>query len=272
MHFKKAILLLFTSTIIACGGDSDKSSKSKTTEQIRSAKSGLDWDSIPSKYNPRVSEVSFDLVDIQKINLELFGLDKKVNLSYSNSIEAGMGIIKIYSVWYKSSSNISIDMEDDGMGLLTLGNSGSYGCSIQTRNRRISNLEGLCHVYGELILPTGKKIEVSNENRLISRRFIAIDNKSLLESLDRASFDDEKLALINDYLKSYKAINAKPTISSLELGTIISEFSWADEKYSVLRKLHKYTSDRENLEQMIENEFSHFEREEALKIIAKRSR
>jgi len=47
----------------------------------------------------------------------------------------------------------------------------------------------------------------------------------------------------------------------------IGEFSWTEEKLNILRRFHRYISDRENLNKMIEDKFNFFDQDKARQIV-----
>ena len=94
-----------------------------------------------------------------------------------------------------------------------------------------------------------------------------MDNQSFLKELDRAYTDDKKMAVIEAYLTSYRVTSTTPVLLCQELGSAVAEFAFSEQKFTVLRILQRYVQDRENLEKMIEDKFSYFEREKARKIV-----
>lgn len=81
------------------------------------------------------------------------------------------------------------------------------------------------------------------------------------------SFDDGRMEVVDEFIYSYSSLGKKLKMTSSELGNIIDEFSFDDGKFSVLRKLHMFILDRDNLKLMIESEFNRFDQEKALRIV-----
>ena len=133
------------------------------------------------------------------------------------------------------------------------------------KNGKVTKVKGACLVKSFLVLPKGAKIEVFENDKLISKVYFPMTIDKFLELLDEPFAD--KLKVINDFLNTYKKTKSKLEISSETLGTVIEEFTWADDKFKALKKLHKFVIDRENLEAMIENNFSHFDQDKARKIV-----
>ncbi len=116
-------------------------------------------------------------------------------------------------------------------------------------------------------MPPDAQIEVYNHGSLITHRFIPVDNASLLENLRSAHDDDERQKTIDDYLTSYQQLGKKPSLTCAELGETEHEFPFTEGKLMALRKLNAAISDRQNLESMIENEFTYFDQNEARQVV-----
>ncbi len=99
---------------------------------------------------------------------------------------------------------------------------------------------------------------------MISKRFIPVDSETFIQNFKDARFSDEKAA-IEDFISSYNGMNKTPKLTSNQLGIAVNGFSFKEEKFDTLRKLHLYIIDRQNLNAMIEKEISYFDREEAKK-------
>lgn len=261
--------LLGALTITACSSDNDdKKSDNPSDPGVQR----VHWDSIPSEYSPRKESFNLQLQSTQKIQMDLFGFTNDVQIHYSDSLPADAGSIDLFTVSKDSKhslSGLNID-EDLSTKSLKLNRYGSYECSIRIRNGKIAELKGACYIRVLLTLPKNAEIEVYNVGKLITKRFIAIDNGTFLKDLDRASFQEDKEAVIESYLESYRATGKTPVLTSGELAKAIQEFTRTEGKFIALRKLHAYVTDRENLGQMIEDEFSYFDRDEAKRIVGLR--
>jgi hypothetical protein len=260
--FLSVILLAITSVFIACGNSSNDDKTSDASEQ---QKRRLNWDSVPSEFNPQTFEENFQTTNINRIFIDMFGFKDDVEVVYTDSLATGQGYLKIYSVLKDSGSRGSFDSSATGQKL-QLNRYGSYQCSIKIENGSIAQLKGLCFVRLQIYLPTGSEIEVYNLKQLISRRFIPIDSDTFIDSIKAASFSNEKKSVIDDFISSYNGMNKSPQLTAAQLGIVVSNFNLSDEKFDVLRKLHGYIVDRQNLAAMIESKINYFDRDEARRI------
>ena len=234
----------------------------------------MNWDSVPSKYNPEIEKLTLDLKGVKRIHMKLL-ISGNIALRYSNELSRDSAYLKIYSVWFERASWANLQSTPDGESLklshILLPNPPlflPFVCEIGIHNKEITHLKGGCYVYAEIILPANDAlIEVYNGDKLISKRFFPMDNKMFLESLDKSSFAENTfaLALIDEYVSSYGT--NRPQLTTDEFSLVLESFSWPWDELKVLRKLHEYISDRENLEEMIEDEFSLGDQEEAKIIV-----
>lgn len=253
-NFLLSFLLL---GLAACGG-SGNSDKGPAPSEDK----GVRWQAVSSEFNPTIEEMELETSEVERIELSLFGSADDVVVKYSKRLPEDGGLLRIYKVWKDSVSWGQLQARQDEE-TLSLANSGTYQCSIQVKNGRITALEGGCHVRIEVVLPGGREIEVYGEGRLLSKRFFPLSSPAFLEAFDDATWADDKFAVIADYLKSYKETGKRPKLLAAELGEVIGDFSWAEEKFKALRKLHRHVTDRENLGAMIDEEFGFFDREKA---------
>ena len=259
----KLIFLLVTVVFAGCNGSkSDEKNGDSVTEQ---QKRRIDWASVPREFNPEVFEENFQTNNTNRIYIDMFGFKDDVEVVYTNTLAQGQGYLKIYSVFKDSGSKGSFSSTTNGESLM-LNRYGTYQCSIKTENNKISALKGLCFVRLQVFLPAGSEIEIYNIKQLITKRFIPIDSETFLKNFKDASFKEGKMATINDYLSSYEGMTKAPQLTSNQLGIVIDGFSWKEEQFEALRKLHMYVSDRQNLGAMIDKEVSSFDREEAKRI------
>ncbi len=265
---KACFLLLGLSILLAsCGGSksgSDGGDSGGGGEKPRRA-AYVNWEAVDSKFNPKVDEIGFQTDGVAKINVDAFSFDRDFEVIYAKDLRPDMGYLRVFKVWAKSVEWYDVKTSRSGQNL-DLKNYGMYKCSIRVQNGEITALEGGCYVRLQVVLPVGSEIEVYNLGHLMTQRFIPMDNQSFLEQLDRASWAKDKFAVIEDFLASYTG-SRKPSVTSSELGKAIHEFSFTEEKFKALKRLHSIVSDRQNLGTMIENEFSFFDREEARKIV-----
>ncbi|MNL01165.1 hypothetical protein D3C87_1216260 [compost metagenome] len=114
----------------------------------------------------------------------------------------------------------------------------------------------------------GSEVEYYNAGKLISKRFIAMTNEEFLAALDDARHG-QHMGVVDAYLASHQGRN-KPVLNCEEVETVLKEFTYKEEKLVVLRKLHTFITDRENLNEMIEDSFNYFDRDEARRIVGLR--
>lgn len=263
---KFGISLLAVVLLAGCDNGGGKSGGDNNANGTPNVKNRIDWSSVPAEYNPSIEDTEFRISGYEKINVNIFGFDSDTEVVYSADLPADKGFLRIYRVWAKSASWGSVSERSNGT-TLDLRGAGSYSCSISTSNRKIESLEGGCYVRLQVYLPAGAEIEVYNLNKLLTKRFFAIKTELMLEQVDKASFEDEKFAVIETYLASYRGLNKNPEMLSNQLGSVISEFPFSAGKFKALRLLHKAVVDRENLGKMIEEKFSYFDHAEARRIV-----
>lgn len=266
--FKTTSVLFLTITIlVGCGGSSGGNGDNTNNQLNKPAPANrVNWSAVPSEYNPKIEDTEFRTDGFEKIYVDMFGYDKDVEVVYSNDVPVGFGYLRLFKVWAKQASWGGLNQSANGKSF-NLKNYGQYQCSIRVQNGQITQLEGGCYVRLQVFLPVGSEIEVYNVGKLITKRFIPINTEDFLEQIDRATWADDKFAVIENFLSSYSGTNKSPSLSSQQLGTVIGEFMRSEEKFKALRRLHSIVSDRENLGKMIEDKFGYFDREEARRIV-----
>jgi hypothetical protein len=268
-NFSSTFIYLITTFLVACGGSSGGSSDGdggNNTANKTQPKNRVNWSAVSSEFNPRVEDVEFRTDGYEKINVDAFGFKDDVEVVYSNEVPPGYGYLRLYKVWKEQASWGDLRPRPNGT-TLNLKNYGSYQCSIRITNGQIVELKGGCYVRLQVFMAPGAEIEVYNVGQLITKRFIPISTDEFLEQLDDATWADDKFAAIENFLASYIGMSKKPTLTAHQLGIVVSEFNWKEEKYKSLTRLHTVVSDRENLGKMIDDRFGHFEREEARRIV-----
>lgn len=259
-------ILAVASLLTACGSSSSNSTNNN--DEKNKPRNRVTWEAIPSDYHPNIQEIELNTENIETLDLDLFGLRNStddVELVYSADLAKNKGVLRIFSVWAESAKSSSIGVAS-GTKNLSVSSSGQYECAIKVENGQITKLKGLCNVRLQIILPTGAEIEVYNATQLISKRFIPVSTDKFLKDLDSATWDKDKQAVIDSYIKSYEGTSKRPSLSSSQLGKVLGEFPRSEEKKDALRKLHSVVSDRENLGKMIDDQFTYFERDEARRI------
>jgi hypothetical protein len=254
----KQILLILLLGLIACSNSSG--SNGLGVRHI------VDWQSIPPKFHPQITEIPSDAAGVTKINLDLSGFESDVQVVYSSNLKGNEVALRMYTVWAKNALLPSPSAVRRANTLRFVA-SGDYNCSIQVQNGQITQLEGGCIVRAEIVLPAGAQVEVYNVDKLISARFFPVDNQTFLSDFENAAFSQQKWDVINNYLKSYADTRKTPLLASSELGQVVHGFMQSDEKFRALRMLHRYVSDRANLAAMIDQEFNYFDREKARQIV-----
>ncbi len=149
----------------------------------------------------------------------------------------------------------SLALEDEN-GEVTIGSRLSlYSCQISMFNGNITFIKGGCFFKTTVFLPTNSTVEVYSDGALKTERVKGMPNSELIALIDEASFSEEKLKLVDEYLNSYKG-RGTPSLSAQELGHIIEEISMSTEQMIAFKKLAPFVSDKSNLPEAIEESFS----------------
>lgn len=247
----KLLLVLPLMLLLAGCGDSD--SKKEEVNPRTKAKRVI-WEQVPPEFSPHIEENTFRTDGVERIKTNVFGYSDDVELIYSPNIAWNQVGIRMYRV-FRESATWGGYYQNVTDRTLNISKSGTYSCGIQIQNGRITQLNGGCYVRMQIILPMGSEIEVENAGVLISKRFIAMDNKTFLEKVRRANWAEEKYAVIREYLASYGNIGRRASLLTSELQTVVHDFTWHKEKIEALRMLHTSVIDREYLAVMIDREF-----------------
>lgn len=264
----KMVSVLTIIFVVGCGGSSGGNGDNNTNNQLNkpAPANRVNWSTVPSEYSPRIEDVEFRTDSFEKINVDAFGFKDDAEVVYTNEVLAGSGYLRLYKVFKDSASWGSLQPRPNGT-TLDLKNYGTYQCSIRITNGQIADLKGGCYVRLQVLLPIGSEIEVHNVGQLITKRFIPINTEDFLQQLDDAAWAADKFAVIENYLASYNGMTKRPSLTAQQLGVVVGEFSFKEEKIRALGRLHSVVSDRENLGKMIEDKFSYFERDEARRIV-----
>lgn len=266
MILKKTWAIGFLLILTACGGggSGDDGVPGAAAPENRNR---LNWDAIPEEYHPEIEDENINLINVDKIELDIFGFDDDVEVIYDQNLDGNQGILRFYTVWYKTARWGQFNKRASGEKL-KLYQTGQYSCSISIKNGAIESMgEGMCYVRIQMVLPVGAEIEVYNVGRLISRRFFAMTTLEFLEKFDDATWADDKFIVIEDFIESYRELSGTPQLLSEQLGEVIEGFNRSDDKFKALRRLHSFVTDRENLGEMIEDEFPRFDQDEAREIV-----
>ncbi len=255
----RALLIILFFGLVACGAGDTKKGDGTESENIN-------WGSVPAEFNPQVENFENALNRVQKIHVNLFGF-QDVRVRYSKELPQSLYRLDLYTVSKDARTSVSGVDTDYDENVLRIRKFGNYECTLATDGKNIKSVKGACYVHVILTLPYGAEVEVYNVDRLLTRRFFAIDNRTFIENLKRAWPVERKFEVIKSYLDSYRQVGKKPSLNCSELDVILDTFSWADEKFEVLRKLHGYVSDREGLPAVIDDNFSYFDRDKARRIV-----
>lgn len=263
-----SILFLTLATLVGCGGSSGKSggggSNNPPSKPVPANR--VNWAAVPREFNPKTEDIEFRTDGFEKINIDAYGFRDDVEVVYTSAVPAGSGYLRIFKVYKDTASWGNLQLQSNGTSL-DLKNFGTYQCSISITNGQITALKGGCYVRLQVFLPVGSEVEVYNVGQLITKRFIPMKTTEFLTQLDRATRGEEKFAVIENFLGSYSGMRTQPSLTAQQLGVVVGEFAWKEEKFKAMGMLRTYISDRENLGQMIEDKFNHFDREEARRIV-----
>jgi hypothetical protein len=247
MNTSKVLVSILALTLFACGD-------SESPKDTAGPSNRLNWAGVPSKFHPKTEDIDFRTDGVERIYVDAFGFEGDVELVYLRDLPANTGYLRLYTVWDESVTWGDLRPRPSGKNL-ELKNYGVYQCSIRVTNGQIVALKGGCYVRLQVFLPQGAELEVYNVGQLISKRFIPMDTETFLKAIEDATWDEDKLPVIEEFLRSYKNTMKKPKLTSKQLGTVIDDFNRSEAQLTALRRLHLFVSDRENLASMIDDEF-----------------
>ena len=246
-----SIVIFLTSLIFAgCSSDDNGGGRGGEANSNR-----VNWKNVPSSYNPDIETETFGIAGMKRVNINLFGFNGDVDLFYSDEIPADQMDLRIYTV-FKDSASWGAIRENYNGDTVNIFSTGTYSCSIKIENSNITALKGGCYVRLEIIMPSGVEVEVSNVERLLTKKFFAMSTEEFLDKIDSASFDDEKFEIIDEFILSYQEVSGKPKLMTEQLKTVLEDLSPSDKQMKALRKLHPYVQDRDKLHEMIEDVFT----------------
>ncbi|HXH30558.1 MAG TPA: DUF4476 domain-containing protein [Bacteriovoracaceae bacterium] len=254
-YFLLVLVLLFAASC----GDKKTGNKSKASDYVK-------IEAIAAEFNPREIEYSFDVKGFEKIKFDLFGFDKDFMISYSPTLPANSAKFTAYTVSKGEHQSIgNYKTTASGTELLISEKNGTYYCSISAVNGVIRELDGTCYIKIHITLPLNLKAEVYNAGVLKSKMLFPISSADLLTEYEKTSFDQERREVLSKFKESHRITGKQIKLTSAVLGRIIHRVSF--DKLSFLRDLHSYVQDRENLGEMIDKEFTHFDAIEARRIV-----
>lgn len=240
--------------------ESDSGNQPQSTNEI-------EWEKVPAKYNPSTEQFDFLITDVKRLYVSPFGNANNVKIVYSNNVKSPNGFLKNYKVWQNQASWGYLGSDFQVGGKLEVNHYGNYQCSIRIVNREITELDGGCYVKIEIHLPVNSKVEVYYASNRISELFHEMTLEELTKSLESALNDSYGLSILDDFIESHKINSKKPAMASRELGSILDFFEQVESKYEVLSKLNLYITDRRNLLEMVNEQFSISQRPRALAIL-----
>lgn len=261
---RSTLIFVLAFGLLGCSGEANKSKQDDLNNP--QAQSRVVWDRVPQEFNPRVEDVQFQINQIEKLNVDIFGFDRDFEIVYSRSLTPGQGFLRLFRVWSESATWGDLTPRKNGK-ILELRANGTYNCNINIRNGQITSLKGGCYVRAQIYLPVDAKIEVYNVGQLKSKKFFPLTNSEFFTLMKQAFNKREKFDAIEDFLNSYVGTEKQATLSSKELTEVIRDFNANKDRLEVLRQLHRTVADREALRSVVDSEFGFFDREEALKII-----
>ncbi len=253
------LVLLFTA---ACSSSKVEKNGGRPSKPVPAQR--VNWASVPSEFNPRVEDIDFRTDGAERIELDVFGFNKDVEVVYAD-MPVGTAKLRLFTVYKESATWGSLNPRSNGK-TVNLTSYGSYSCSIRIVNGAITQLKGGCYVRLQLFLPNGAQVEAYNVGQLLTQRFIPMSNEELLKNVDRASWAEQKLAAINEYLQTYARLRRSPSLATTELKDLLWDIMASSDKLKALSLLHMHISDRANLTALLDREFSFRDREEARRI------
>jgi hypothetical protein len=254
LHLSFGIIL--STLIIGCGSSPDD------TGTVTGFKNRVKWASIPSEFNPQVSDLTFNTSGIETVRMNIFGFAADVEVVYSQNVPAGQAYLRTYKVSKNAATWAPINSTVNGKSL-SLTALGNYACKINVENGQIKELDGGCYIRMQVLLPADSDLAVYNLNQLISTKSRLATTDELIINLRNATWVGDKRVILNDFLESYNKAGKQPVFTSTQLGSVVHNFDLTTDKLKVLRRLNGFVSDRQNLGSMIDQEFPEHARGDA---------
>lgn len=260
---KTIAIVLAAFVLSACGNNSDNKGNGGGGGKPVPA-NRVNWAAVPSEFNPSTFDLPFRTDNAEKVEVDVFGFKSDVEVVYVD-MPANTGLLRAYRVYKRSASWGDLRVQSNGKSV-DLKNYGSYSCGIKIINGQITELDGGCYVRLQIFMPAGSKVEVYNVGELLTNRFVPLSTDSFLEKLRRATWSEQKFAVINEFVSSYANSGRTPQLTSDQLRTVLRDFIRSEEKFKVLGQLHMTVTDRHNLAEVLDREFIFRERDEARRI------
>ncbi|UYL10037.1 DUF4476 domain-containing protein [Bdellovibrio sp. SKB1291214] len=255
LHFSFGII--FVLVTIGCSANNQD-----TQDAVTGVKNRVKWSNIPAEFHPQMTDITLNTSSVDTLKLNIFGFAADVEVVYSENVPAGQGFLRAYRV-SKTSGALAPIVSSVKAKTISLSGSGDYSCRIQITNGKITELDGTCYVRLQVMLPTNSELSVYNLNQLVSTKSKLITTDEFLIKLQKTTWVGDKRVALNDFLESYSKAGKNPAFTSAQVGIAIREFDLTADKLKVLRRLHGFVSDRENLNSMINQEFPEHARGEA---------
>jgi hypothetical protein len=257
------ILSVFLGLLGCSGGSSDTNPESNSDKP--SVPSYVNWKSVTNDHNPEIEELEFSLLAAEKVDFDIYGFDKEVQLRYSSRLPENTVKLEIYKVSHGLARWGRVEGKT-AEGKLSVQTYGTYACAISVKNSKIAGLDGGCVVRLVVTMPAESEVEVYTAGKLISQRYIPMSFVEFIENLEDATWDKDKYVIIDEFIQSYTGKNILNILAE-DLALALSEFTFGEGKLEALRRLHEYVIDRRNLETVIEESFNSLDQDEAKEIV-----
>jgi hypothetical protein len=213
----------------------------------------------------QTGSLDIELNNVKRIRINMVGLPKPTVKYVKSEQIARLSFVAIGETQGEASALLSADISFEN-GDAKVSHYGSYSCEIQKVNGKVTRIKGACYDSAVITLPINSKTEVYSGGDLLTKPFLPMEVIELINKTWGGQ-DKDKLALVDRFLISYKNAGVKPILTTIQLGLVIHNMTLPEAKLTTLTKLHLAVVEREALPQMIEDEFSYFDREKARKIV-----
>ncbi len=159
--------------LTACADSSDSKGSNTATGDGNGKTgtfTGVEWESIPTEFNPRMESVELNLSDIQKVDMNLFGFSSDVQVQESSALPQDRMVVQLYTVSKDAKTSLNGLETQVNEKTLLLRKSGSHQCSLKTQNRKLTFVKGACYVRVVLTIPFQTGLAVYNRGQLIEKR------------------------------------------------------------------------------------------------------
>lgn len=250
---KKLLILLFV--LASCGGGGGGS---KSPSGNSGGDDYIDIDNLPQNTRLEGSGLGFNITDVKRININIMNFTEDFRLKYSKDIRSDEGQFDVLSVIESDNTeartaSVNYDIDDTTINF-TVSNTTS-SCGITRTNGRVSSVSGACVARIVLTLPEGAKIEVRNVGKLYTDLLYPMSISEFIKEIKKSFSNDNRLAVADRLIKTHKDTKTKLILTTKTLETAIGEMVRESGKLDMLSKIHRFISDRENLDVVIESSF-----------------